>query len=70
MFSLPLTKEVLLLGDWGGPPGLRWANIKTVGVRDMNLRCTGPGLTLYSSTKDFLGQPDLIEMENGHAANR
>jgi hypothetical protein len=20
MFTLPLTKEVLLLGDWGGPP--------------------------------------------------
>jgi hypothetical protein len=69
MFSLPLTKEVLLLGDWGGPPGLSWANITTAGVRDMNLRCTGPGMALYSSTRVFLGLEELTAIEAAHAAS-
>jgi hypothetical protein len=66
MFSLPLTKEVLLLGDWGGPPGMTWANITTAGVRDLNRRCTGPDLALYAAEKNFLGYEDVIQMEQAH----
>jgi hypothetical protein len=55
--TLPLTKEVLLLGDWGGPPQMSWAGITAAGVRDMNLRCAGaPGTRLYSSCPGFLGE--------------
>jgi hypothetical protein len=47
--TLPLTKEVLLLGDWGGPPGMYWASVTTRGVAQMNLLRTGVGLTLYAA---------------------
>jgi hypothetical protein len=70
MFSLPLTKEVLLLGDWGGPAGMNWARISTSGVREMNVRRTGPGLALYSPRNDFMGYSDLVTLEKAHAQRR
>jgi hypothetical protein len=68
MFTLPLTRNVLLLGDWGGPPSMSWAGITRAGVRDMNLRRAPPGLTLYSSEPDFLGHADLVEPEEKRPA--
>lgn len=63
MFTLPLTREVLLLGDWEGPPEMSWAGITEAGVRDMNLRRTGPQVCIYSPETDFLGHAELLKLE-------
>jgi hypothetical protein len=65
MFTLPLTNNILLLGDWGGRPSMSWADITSAGVRDANLRRTAPGLKIYASQPDFLGHAELLELERG-----
>jgi hypothetical protein len=68
MFSLPLTKEVLLLGDRSGPPSMGWAGITSDGVRLMNVWRAAPGLKIYSPEPDFLGHADLLALEKSHDA--
>jgi hypothetical protein len=63
-FTLPLTKEVMMLGDRRGPPTMSWAASTTDGVRHMNGLRTGPGVTLFASTSGFLGEDELLEHES------
>jgi hypothetical protein len=64
VFTLPLTKEVMLLGDRRAPPGMSWGpRMPAKTVRFLNGFRTGKGVTLYSSTNGFLGEDELLEHE-------
>jgi Protein of unknown function (DUF4238) len=61
--TLPLTREVMLLGDRHGPPDITWAGIIPGGVGQLNAMRAGPALKLYCPSKSFPGLDQVEEFE-------